>query len=70
MGTTKKDVQQWLYQRGNIVGLLQGQGWAKVRTGEYRSVANAKKLAKEAAEIADVDIKNSERDGYLLVTVK
>ena len=70
MASTKKDVGQWLYQRGNIVHLLQGQGWAKVRTGEYRSVANARKLAKEAAELADVEIKTSEKDGYLLVTVK
>ena len=70
MASSKKDVGQWLYQRGNIVDLLQGQGWAKVRTGDYRSVASARKLAKEAAGLADVEIKTSEKDGYLLVTVK
>ena len=61
MASSKKDVGQWLYQRGNIVDLLQGQGWAKVRTGDYRSVASARKLAKEAAGLAEVANKTSEK---------
>ena len=68
--TKTEDPGRWLYTRGNVVALLQTQGFAKVRTGKYRTLANAKKMAKEAAELADVDIKTSDKCDHLLVTVK
>ena len=49
---------------------LGAEGGAHIRTGDRRSVAKARKIAKEAAELAEVDVSTSDKGGYLLVTVK
>ena len=66
----KDDAVVWIYQRDNTAERLTERGSAQIRTGEYRSVAKAKKMAKEAAEVAGVEVKTSDKGSYLLVTVK
>ena len=66
----KDDVLAWIYQRDNTANRLTDRGFAQIRTGEYRSLAKAKKMAKEAAEVAGVEVKTSDKGSYLLVTVK
>lgn len=54
----------------NLAANLEGQGWGRVRTGKRRTVATARKIAKDAAERAGVEVTTSDKGDHLEVTVK
>lgn len=54
----------------NVCKQLFRDGSCHIRTGDRRSLTTARKIAKEAAELIDLEITTKKAEGYLLVMVK